>query len=118
MNRESFNQALTQYAQDKGFWGEVAGNLKLLEKEQGHKISLEQILRIQIMMGDSPQRVKFTLELGADPQDEKNGISLYDLVNAYTHYYSRKHHKELIELLEQYGASLKSKKSNTHPLGG
>lgn len=74
-------------------------------------LSLEQIARIQVMMG-FPERAALAWELGSNPSEEHNGISLRRLNDAFANIHGKKVHEQLVEWLDQYGAKAENHKKH------
>ena len=94
-SKEVFLEEATALAEKLHCQGNIPGEPKLPQAESD-KLTLDQILRIQVMLG-FVDRAIHTLELGADPSHTINNISLLQLAKAYGY-------KPMEELLESYGA--------------
>lgn len=99
--RTLFLEKLSDLAANLGCKGQIMGEPTF--PLTNDNLSLEQITRIQVMMG-FPERAALTLELGANPSDQHRGTSLRQLNDAYALVHGNQAHQKMSDLLDQYGA--------------
>ncbi len=75
------------------------------QKRKQLKLSLNEILRLQVMMQDK-EGVQLSLQLGADPSYSRNRISLLKLANAFRN-------EDIAEALQKFGARLEKRPTLT-----
>ncbi len=103
-HRETFLEELQELAQELKCHGHMQGT-PALPKAKKSTLSLNQILRIQLMM-HPVDRMKLSLELGANPNYKAHNKSQLDVATAYAKLYGD---PEMVNLLEEYGATLPKK---------
>ncbi|MCS5712125.1 hypothetical protein [Candidatus Berkiella aquae] len=103
-----FLDRLSDLVSELDFKGSIKGEPSLPDPKSDN-LSLEEIARIQVMMG-FPDRVALALELGANPSDTHQGTSLRRLNEAYTEVHGAKVHTKMLNLLDQYGAEVENRK--------
>ncbi|HRE30960.1 MAG TPA: hypothetical protein PLD88_03205 [Candidatus Berkiella sp.] len=106
--RALYFDRLSDLVDELGFKGPIEGE-PALPAHKSDNLSLEEITRLQVMMG-FPERVALTLELGSNPSQTHKGISLRRLNDAYTEAHGAKVHTEMVNLLDQYGAEAENSK--------
>ncbi len=103
-SRQPFIEALIEMTKKLDMRGPTKGEPALPKSK---KIGLNNILWNQIMMMEDPERVRLTLELGANPNYRSNGKSVLEFAKALRKLYGS---DKIVDLLESYGARATHKK--------
>ncbi len=102
--REPLLDELKDLAKEMGCYGKFEGIPHLTDAKS---LSLNGLLRIQIMMGATEDRTALSLELGANPNARLHKLSQLEAAQAYAKRYKD---NSIVEQLESYGATNKEKK--------
>ncbi|MBS0285772.1 MAG: hypothetical protein JSR17_00225 [Proteobacteria bacterium] len=107
-HRKPLFDALTDLAKEMKCYGPQKGSPALPSSPSG-TLSLNKILRIQMMFADV-ERMRLTLELGANPKyrDKVRHYSPLQVAHAYAKLYGD---NQMIDLLKEYGATVAPKKN-------
>lgn len=103
-----FLDSLSDLVSELDFKGPI-NDEPALPAPKSNNLSLEEIARIQVMMG-FPDKVALALELGANPSHTHKGVSLRRLNEAYLEVHGTKVHTKMVNLLDQYGAEVENRK--------